>query len=60
MSSLFAPTQINGLTLPNRFVRSATWSGLAAADGARTPQLIDLILELTKGKVGLIVTVMPT
>jgi 2,4-dienoyl-CoA reductase-like NADH-dependent reductase (Old Yellow Enzyme family) len=56
MASLFDITQINVLTLPNRFVRSATWTGLAAADGACTPQLIGLILELINGKVGLIVT----
>jgi 2,4-dienoyl-CoA reductase-like NADH-dependent reductase (Old Yellow Enzyme family) len=56
MASLFDTTRINDLTLPNRFIRSATWTGLAGADGACAPRLIDLMVELARGKVGLIVT----
>jgi 2,4-dienoyl-CoA reductase-like NADH-dependent reductase (Old Yellow Enzyme family) len=56
MPSLFDTTRINDLTMPNRFIRSATWAGLADANGACTPRLIDLMVELTRGKVGLIVT----
>jgi 2,4-dienoyl-CoA reductase-like NADH-dependent reductase (Old Yellow Enzyme family) len=29
MSKLFEPSEINGMKLANRFVRSATWAGLA-------------------------------
>ncbi len=56
MSKLFEPSQINGMKLRNRFVRSATWEGMAAEDGACTPRLLDLMTRLAKGGVGLIVT----
>ena len=56
MSKLFEPSEINGLKLKNRFVRSATWEGMAADDGAFTPKLIDLMIMLAKGGVGLIIT----
>ena len=56
MSKLFEPSEINGMKLANRFVRSATWEGMAADDGACTPKLIDLMAELAKGGVGLIIT----
>lgn len=56
MAFLFETTRINHLTLPNRFIRSATWTGLADASGACTPRLIDRLVELARGKIGLIVT----
>ncbi len=56
MLSLFEPTQINKLTLANRFVRSATWEGLAGDDGSVTPRLIDRANELARGGIGLIIT----
>jgi 2,4-dienoyl-CoA reductase-like NADH-dependent reductase (Old Yellow Enzyme family) len=56
MTTLFTPSKINGMTLSNRFVRSATWSGMATDDGASTPQLLDLMSDLAKGGVGLIIT----
>ena len=34
---LFESTQINNMSLANRFVRSATWEGMAADNGAATP-----------------------
>jgi len=37
MRGLFEPTCINGMTLANRFVRSATWEGMATDDGRSTP-----------------------
>ena len=46
---LLEPTEIKGLHLPNRFIRSATWEGLADGDGACTPELVDLMLNLSKG-----------
>jgi 2,4-dienoyl-CoA reductase-like NADH-dependent reductase (Old Yellow Enzyme family) len=56
MSKLFEPTEINGMTLSNRFVRSATWEGMATDDGACTPKLINLMADLAKGGVGLIIS----
>jgi 2,4-dienoyl-CoA reductase-like NADH-dependent reductase (Old Yellow Enzyme family) len=56
MSKLFESSEINGLQLENRFVRSATWEGMATDDGACTPKLIDLMATLAKGGVGLIIT----
>ena len=56
MSKLFQPTTINGMELPNRFVRSATWEGMAADDGTCTPELKDLYIDLAKGGLGLIIT----
>ncbi len=56
MSELFEKTEINGMSLSNRFIRSATWDGLAADDGACTRAIIDLVARLSKGGVGMIIT----
>jgi 2,4-dienoyl-CoA reductase-like NADH-dependent reductase (Old Yellow Enzyme family) len=56
MPKLFTPTRIKDLALPNRFIRSATWEGLATEDGACTPELVDLMEDLTGGNPGLIIT----
>ena len=56
MSKLFEPVEINGMKLANRFVRSATWEGMAADDGACTPKLLDLMVNLARGGVGLIIS----
>jgi 2,4-dienoyl-CoA reductase-like NADH-dependent reductase (Old Yellow Enzyme family) len=44
------------MTLPNRFVRSATWEGLATEDGSVTPELIEVQRQLARGAVGLIIS----
>jgi 2,4-dienoyl-CoA reductase-like NADH-dependent reductase (Old Yellow Enzyme family) len=56
MQTLFTETQINGMTLRNRFVRSATWSAMATKAGACTPHLVNLMRNLAQGGVGLIIT----
>ena len=56
MSHLFETTSIKGMVLANRFVRSATWEGLAGDDGSVTPRLIDAMTDLVRGGVGLITT----
>ena len=56
MSKLFEPSTINNMTLSNRFVRSATWEGMAAEDGGCTPKLTELLAALAAGGVGLIIT----
>lgn len=55
-SKLFEPTFIGTLSIKNRFVRSATWEGMADEDGSCTSRLVDLTGELAKGEVGLIVS----
>lgn len=54
--TLFETSKINSMTLKNRFVRSATWEGMADANGSVTPQLIKTMEELAEGGVGLIIT----
>jgi 2,4-dienoyl-CoA reductase-like NADH-dependent reductase (Old Yellow Enzyme family) len=56
VSNLFETTGINGMKLANRFVRSATWEGMAAEDGACTPRLVEVYRRLAEGQVGLIIT----
>jgi 2,4-dienoyl-CoA reductase-like NADH-dependent reductase (Old Yellow Enzyme family) len=56
VGKLFEQTEINGLILENRFVRSATSEGMADDKGAVTQKLIETMIALAKGKVGLIIT----
>jgi 2,4-dienoyl-CoA reductase-like NADH-dependent reductase (Old Yellow Enzyme family) len=56
MRVLFEGTSINDMSLANRFVRSATWEGLADERGAVTPRLTEMMVELAKGEVGLIIS----
>ncbi len=56
MSRLFDTTTINGMVLKNRFIRSATWEGLARDDGSCTPELIQRMTQLAAGGVGLIIS----
>ncbi len=56
MSKLFEPGEINGMQLENRFVRSATWEGMAGDDGSCAPKLISLMADLARGGVGLIIS----
>lgn len=56
MSKLFETTKINGMTLTNRFVRSATWEGMATDDGEVTPKLTQTMVDLAEGGVGLIIS----
>ncbi len=56
MPELFETTHLNQMALKNRFIRSATWMGLAREDGACTPQLTERLTELAEGGVGLIIT----
>jgi 2,4-dienoyl-CoA reductase-like NADH-dependent reductase (Old Yellow Enzyme family) len=56
MSRLFESTSINKMVVANRFVRSATWEGLATDDGLTTGKLISVSTQLVRGGVGLIIT----
>ena len=44
------------MSLRNRFVRSATWEGMAEEDGGCTRRLINLMTTLAAGGVGMIIT----
>ena len=56
MSVLFEKSQLNGMKLKNRFVRSATWEGMAGEDGACTPRITKVMTDLAEGEVGLIIS----
>lgn len=56
MASVFSSATIGTMNLTNRFVRSATWAGMADDDGNVTPELIQCMARLATGTVGLIVT----
>ena len=56
MAELFESISINGMALANRFVRSATWEGLASQEGSVTPKLTKMMVELARGEVGLIIS----
>jgi len=56
MSKLFEPGMINGMTLKNRFVRSATYEAMATLDGIAKDTLLAYMARLAQGDVGLIIT----
>jgi 2,4-dienoyl-CoA reductase-like NADH-dependent reductase (Old Yellow Enzyme family) len=56
MTALFDQTMINGMTLRNRLVRSATWEGMCEQDGRPTEKLINCYRDLARGGVGLIIS----
>ncbi len=56
MTRLFQEAQINGMRVKNRFVRSATWEGMALDDGSCTPGLAKMMAELARNEVGLIIS----
>jgi 2,4-dienoyl-CoA reductase-like NADH-dependent reductase (Old Yellow Enzyme family) len=56
MAALFEETAINGMTLRNRIVRSATWEGMCEQDGRPTEKLINCYRNLAQGAIGLIIT----
>ena len=50
---LFDRTRIKSLELPNRSIRSATWTGTADKKGYVTERTLELYGELAKGELGL-------
>jgi len=56
MKKLFEETTINQIVLKNRFVRSATWEGLANPDGSCSDEITEMMVRLAKGQVGLIIS----
>lgn len=56
MPGLFDNNVLTGIELKNRFVRSATFEGLAADNGAATDRMTDLLVDLVNGGVGLLIS----
>jgi 2,4-dienoyl-CoA reductase-like NADH-dependent reductase (Old Yellow Enzyme family) len=56
MTDMFEQSRIKDMVLPNRFVRSATWEGMATEKGEVTAQLTGLMSRLARGRVGLIIS----
>jgi 2,4-dienoyl-CoA reductase-like NADH-dependent reductase (Old Yellow Enzyme family) len=56
MSILFTPVKIGSLSVPNRFVRSATHDYMADDKGNVTGANVELLARLAEGEVGLIIT----
>lgn len=56
MKSLFDETKIKNMNLKNRFIRSATWEGLANDDGHTNDKINKVYEDLAKGDIGLIIT----
>ena len=55
MSVLFTPQRVGHVDIKNRFVRSATYEGMADPDGQVTDTLIKRYRQLAEGEVGLII-----
>lgn len=56
MHRLIEETTLNGMTLPNRLVGSATWEGMCEPSGKPTENLVACYRDSTHGGVGLIIT----
>ena len=56
MKNLFDKTKIKNMKMKNRFLRGATWEGLADDNGHMTSELFDIYKDLAKGGVGTIIT----
>ena len=56
MATIFETTDLSGIELANRLVRSATWEGLADRDGRVTPPLVQIYEDLARGGIGLTIS----
>ena len=56
MTELFETTELNGMKIKNRFVRSATYEAMAELDGTVKDQLVAYMDDLSRAEVGLIIS----
>lgn len=56
MHSIFKDYKLGPVTLKNRFVRAATYEGMADIEGVPTKELMDMYTALAKGDLGLLIT----
>jgi len=56
LDTLFSPKKIGNVEIPNRIMRSATYTNLASPDGTPSDASIEFYSALAKGGIGLIVT----
>jgi 2,4-dienoyl-CoA reductase-like NADH-dependent reductase (Old Yellow Enzyme family) len=56
MGRLLEPARLFGLTLITRTIRSATWQGLAGEDGFVRPELVEMLAQLARGRVGMVIS----
>ena len=56
MAEMFQEMKINGMTLRNRLVRSATWEGMCGQGGRPTQKLNAYLHDLAQGGIGLIIS----
>ena len=56
MSILFTPFNLGSLKIENRFVRSATYEGMATKNGEVTESLLKMYETLASGDIGLIIS----
>jgi len=56
LETLFSPKKIGNVEIPNRLLRSATFTNTASPDGIPSDLAIEFYSELAKGGTGLIIT----
>ena len=56
LETLFSPKKIGNVEIPNRLIRSATFTNTASPNGTPSDLSIEFYSELAKGGIGLIIT----
>lgn len=56
MSIIFTPKKIGNVEIKNRFVRAATYEGMADQYGRVTDELVSVYRRIAKGDIGLILS----
>ena len=54
-TTLFNPIKLGPMEIQNRFIHSATYEGMALANGEVTDEIVKRYKNLAKGEVGLII-----